>query len=164
VVTLALARFIYLSARPRVEVLGEVAGMAGLHATARHPGAKTESGLVLFRFNAPLVFFNAPHFKQQVMAVVAAAGPDLEWLVLDAVPITGVDYTGYTELADLAEILRQQGAELVLAGRMTEVEEVCQVTGINQRRIFSRTFPSLRAAVKAYRRRHAAEPSGQGHQ
>ncbi len=162
VVTLALARFIYLSARPRVEVLGEVVGMAGLHATARHPGAKTEPGLVLLRFNAPLVFFNAPHFKQQVMAVVAAAGPDLEWLVLDAVPITGVDYTGYTELADLAEILRQQGAELVLAGRMTEVEEVCQVTGINQGRIFSRTFPSLRAAVKAYRRRHAVGPAGQG--
>jgi high affinity sulfate transporter 1 len=162
VVTLALARFIYLSARPRVEVLGEVAGMAGLHATARHPGAKTEPGLVLLRFNAPLVFFNAPHFKQQVMAVVAAAGPDLEWLVLDAVPITGVDYTGYTELADLAEILRQQGAELVLAGRMTEVEEVCQATGINQRRIFSRTFPSLRAAVKAYRRRDAVGPAGQG--
>lgn len=157
VVTLALARFIYLSARPRVEVLGGVAGLAGLHSIDRHPGAKTEPGLVLLRLNAPLVFFNAAHFKQQALAALATAGPDLRWLVLDAVPITGVDYTGYTELADLAEILRQRGAELVLAGRMAEVEQLCRASGIDERRVFSRSFPSLRAAVKAYRRQHAVE-------
>lgn len=112
VVILALLRFVYLSARPRVEVLGEVERLSGFHSIARHPDAKTDRGLLLSRFNAP-------HFKQQALAAINAAGADMKWLVLDAVPITGLDYTGYAELEELAETLRERGAELMLAGRAT---------------------------------------------
>jgi len=146
VVILALLRFVYLSARPRVEVLGEVERLSGFHSIARHPDAKTDRGLLLFRFNAP-------HFKQQALAAINAAGADMKWLVLDAVPITGLDYTGYTELEELAETLRERGVELMLAGRATETEELRQAKGISENRVFSRSFPTLRQAVKAYRAR-----------
>jgi MFS superfamily sulfate permease-like transporter len=46
-VGLALVRFVKLTARPRDEVLGTVAGLPGLHSTERHPDAKTFPGLVL---------------------------------------------------------------------------------------------------------------------
>lgn len=150
VVALALLRFIYLIARPQVEILGKVEGLPGFHSITRHPGATTEPGLLLFRFNAPLVFFNAPHFKQKALAAIHAAGPDLKWFVLDAVPITGYDFTGYSELEDLAETLRERGAELVLAGRDTETRELRQAKGISGNRVFSRQFPTLRQTVKAY--------------
>ncbi len=150
VVALALLRFIYLIARPQVEILGKVEGLPGFHSITRHPGATTEPGLLLFRFNAPLVFFNAPHFKQKALAAIHAAGPDLKWFVLDAVPITGYDFTGYSELEDLAETLRELGAELVLAGRETETRELRQAKGISGSRVFSRQFPTLRQTVKAY--------------
>lgn len=162
VVALALLRFIYLSARPQVEILGKVEGLPGLHSIMRHPGARTEPGLLLFRFNAPLVFFNAPHFKQKALAAIHAAGPGLKWFVLDAVPITGYDYTGYAEMEDLAETLRQRGAELVLAGRETETRELRQAKGISESRLFSRQFPTLRQAVKAYHVMTEAENSGAG--
>jgi MFS superfamily sulfate permease-like transporter len=61
--------------------------------------------------NAPLVFFNAPYFKQQAQAAIAAAGPDLKWFVIDALPLTQVDVTGIYELEELAQTLRQRGAE-----------------------------------------------------
>jgi high affinity sulfate transporter 1 len=151
VVALALLRFIYLIARPQVEILGKVEGLPGFHSITRHPGATTEPGLLLFRFNAPLVFFNAPHFKQKALAAIHAAAPDLKWFVLDAVPITGSDFTGYSELEDLAETLRELGAELVLAGRETETRELRQARKISGSRVFSRQFPTLRQTVKAYR-------------
>jgi MFS superfamily sulfate permease-like transporter len=162
VVALALLRFVYLSARPQVEVLGKVEGLPGFHSITRHPGATTEPGLLLFRFNAPLVFFNAPHFKQKALAAIHTAGPGLKWFVLDAVPITTYDYTGYAELEDLAETLRERGAELVLAGRETETRELRRAKGIKESRLFSRQFPTLRQAAKAFRAMTEAEKSGAG--
>ena len=53
----ALARFIRLTARPRDEVLGKVEGLPGFHSIERHPGARTFSGLALYRFNGPITFF-----------------------------------------------------------------------------------------------------------
>jgi high affinity sulfate transporter 1 len=160
VVALALLRFVQLSARPRAEVLGKVPGLSGFHAIARHADARTEPGLVVFRFNAPLVFFNAPYFKQQALAAVHASGPGLKWFVLDAVPITGLDYTGYTELLELADALRRQGAELVLAGRMTEIAQLRQVKGLDERPLAARHFPTLLATRKAWLATKTPKPAG----
>jgi high affinity sulfate transporter 1 len=156
-VVLALVHFIRLTARPRAEILGEVEGLPGFHSVARHPTALSHPGLLLFRFNAPLVFFNAPHFKQQAQAAIAAAGPDLKWFVLDALPVTQLDITAYGVLDDLAQTLRARGAELMLAGRMTEVMELRNSLGIGEGSILARYFPTLEQAVQDYRAMCAAE-------
>jgi len=150
-VVLALLHFVRLTARPRAEILGEVEGLPGFHSVARHPTAQTHSGLLLFRFNAPLVFFNASYFKQRAQAAIDAAGPQLKWLVLDALPVTQVDVTGYCALDDLAQTLRAKGVELILAGRMTESIERREIAGIDESPIFARYFPTLRQAVESFR-------------
>src|SRR5262249_58223411 len=67
-VALALARFVRQAARPRDEVLGKVEGLPGFHSIKRHgTAARTFPGLVLFRFNGPLTFFNADYFKQRAL-------------------------------------------------------------------------------------------------
>ena len=151
-VILALLRFIRVTSRPRVEVLGEVDGLRGFHAKARHETAKTIPGLVLFRFNGPLVFFNAPYVKQQALSAMEAAGLGLRWLVLDTLPLTQLDVTGYYELENLSEALRFRGAELVLAGRLTETAELRKARGLGGEDLICRLFPTLRQAVRAYRR------------
>jgi len=151
VVILALLRFVQLTSRPRVDVLGEVEELSGFHSVVRHPEARTDPGLVLLRFNAPLVFFNAPYFKQRALAAIAAAGPDLRWLVLDALPLTQVDVTGYDTLDALSRLLHERGAELVIAGRLTETLEWMDSRGFGERRLADRHFPTLRRAVLAYR-------------
>jgi MFS superfamily sulfate permease-like transporter len=161
-VVLALLHFVRLTARPRAEILGEVEGLPGFHSVARHPTAQSHPGLLLFRFNAPLVFFNAPHFKQQAQAAIDAAGPDLKWFVLDALPVTQLDITAYGALDDLAQTLRARGAELVLAGRMTEVIELRKSLGIGEGSILARYFPALEQAVLAYRATLAAQSANSG--
>jgi high affinity sulfate transporter 1 len=150
-VLLALGRFVRLAARPNVEVLGQVPGEAGLHSIDRHPGAETVPGLVLVRFNGPLVFFNAPHFKRQALAAAEGAGPGLEWFVLDMIPLTQVDVTGMDALRELDAELERRGVLLVAAGRRLEVAQWLEARGLLQPRTLERHFPTLRAAVKAYR-------------
>jgi len=147
-VILALVRFVRLVSRPKVEILGSVAGLPGLHSTDRHPNAVTTSGLMLFRFNAPIVFFNAPFFKRSVLEAAEAAGPGLRWLVVDMIPVTMIDITGLQAAADVIDTLRTRGVVFIAAGRETEWRQWAE-----SRRFKSgyRSFPTLRAAVKAYR-------------
>ncbi|MCP5197065.1 MAG: sulfate permease [Gammaproteobacteria bacterium] len=151
-VGLALVRFIKLTARPRDEVLGKVDGLPGFHAVERHPGAKTFPGLALYRFDGPVTFFNAAYFKQRALAVADAAGPELQWFVIDAIPISHIDVTGLYVLRDLREVLEARGVTLILAGRKTEFLGWMRETGLYRPEYEERIFPTLRQALKAYRR------------
>ena len=151
-VALALARFVRQVARPRDEVLGKVANLPGFHSIQRHASASTVQGLTLFRFNAPLTFFNADYFKQRALAVADTAGPDLRWFVIDAIPISDLDINGLYALRDLREALEARGAILVLAGRRTEFLNWFREIGIYRDAHDSHIFPTLRQAMKAYKR------------
>ncbi len=147
-VILALLRFVRLVSRPKVEMLGFVPGLPGLHSTDRHPSASTIPGLLLFRFNAPIVFFNAPFFKRSVLDAAATAGPDLKWFVIDMIPITMIDITGLQAAADVIETLRERGIAFIAAGRETEWRQWAE-----SRRLKTgyRSFPTLSAAVEGYK-------------
>ena len=150
-VILAVLRFVSISAKPRVEILGQIAGISGFHATSRHPEAQTYPGLLLFRFNGPLIFFNAPYFKQQTLASIDAAGSDLKWFVLDAMPITQLDVTGYFELEDLVHTLHERGVELVIAGRKMQIINWHKKKGLSDKYFADRHYPTLRETVRVYK-------------
>src|SRR6201993_5642723 len=120
VVVLATLRFVRLMARPKIEVLGKVAGMPGYHSLERHPDATALPGLLLLRFNAPIVFFNAPYFKRELLEMVKTAPSALRWIVLDMLPITMIDATGLETTQQLADELGTRGIGLAAAGRRTE--------------------------------------------
>lgn len=143
VVLLAVLRFVQLTARPRAEVLGSIEGMPGFHALDRHPEAVVTAGLVLFRFNGPLVFFNAGYFKREALAAANQQGDDLRWFVLDMIPLTQLDITGIDALLDLQAELASRGVELVAAGRRSESSQGVPPV---------RHYPTLRKALQAYRK------------
>ena len=151
-VGLALIRFVKQVARPRDEVLGAVENLPGFHSIERHPSATTFPGLVLYRFDAPLTFFNADYFKRRTTDVADAAGPGLRWFVIDAIPISRIDVTGWYALHDLQMKLAQRGIKLVLAGRKTELINWLRDGGLYRPEHESLLFPTLRQALKAYRR------------
>ncbi len=157
---MALLRFVQLAARPPTEVLGKVKGHAGFHSVERHEQAKTTPGLVLFRFNGPLVFFNAPYFKRKALAAIDAAGPDLRWFVLDLIPLTQFDVTGIYTLQELADELKRRGAKLVMAGRRTEISQWLDRRGLLEHAHMDLHFPTLRQAQRAYRIEHGLSGHG----
>jgi high affinity sulfate transporter 1 len=161
-VVLALLRFVQVVARPLVEVLGEVPGHPGFHSVARHPDATTTPGLLLLRFNGPLVFFSAPFFKRSALQAVEHAGPGLKWLVIDMLPVTLIDITGIQAARELLEDLKARGICLVTAGRLGEMTEWSRSKKVTEsERLPIRRFSTLRKAVQAFRaeQREPASPS-----
>jgi MFS superfamily sulfate permease-like transporter len=153
-VILALVRFVHLVSRPRVEVLGSVPELPGLHSIERHPGARTIPGLLVLRFNGPIVFFNAPYFRQQALAAAAVAGPSLTWLVVDMIPVTMIDVTGLYTARDLIDTLRARGVVFATAGRQNEWRQWLARRGM-EGFAGARSFPTLRAALEAHQRETA---------
>jgi MFS superfamily sulfate permease-like transporter len=132
--------------RPRVEVLGEVEGFPGFHSVARHEGAKGLPGVLLFRFNAPITFFNAPHFKRELLRAVEDAEPGLRNVVIDLLPVTSIDATGLMTITELVDVLGSRGIGLNTAGRATEWGNWAAERGFNGRLVGK--FPTLRQAVR----------------
>jgi MFS superfamily sulfate permease-like transporter len=83
-VLLALARFIQIAARPDIELLGAQTNVRGFHDLRLYPDARTPPGIVLFRFNGALTFFNAGYFRERLLAAADAAGPELHAVIVDA--------------------------------------------------------------------------------
>ena len=148
VVALATLRFVKLMARPKVEILGQVEDLPGFHSVERHPRATTIPGLLLFRFNAPIVFFNAGYFKREILAAARAAGPHLKFIVVDMLPVTMIDATGIYTAQEVASELAHRGVSLAAAGRQTEWRVWAQSRKVSPNLKF---YPTLRAALKAFR-------------
>lgn len=150
-VVLAVLRFVQLSARPLVEILGKIDGEPGFHSISRHPNATVEPGMMIVRFNAPLVFFNARYFEHAIQNAIAKKGPELKWLILDAMPITQIDVTGYWTMRELIEKLQSEGITFAIAGRRQETIEWRKLRGLPSIDELSLPiFPTLRKAVRAY--------------
>jgi high affinity sulfate transporter 1 len=150
-VAVALAMLVLLirSSRPADSVLGRVEGLSGFHNVARHDEATTIPGLVLYRFNASVIFFNAAYFKRRVLATVSGR-PGTRWVVVDGGPIVHLDSTGADTLAALADELAAKGVRLMLADVHARVQRMLTRSGALERLGADAVFPTLRSAVEAY--------------
>lgn len=146
VVVLALLRFIKLMSRPSVEILGKVKGFPGLHSIKRHDDSESIPGLLLFRFNAPIMFFNAPYFKRELMRAIDQSDPGLRHVVIDLLPASTIDATGILTILDLVTTLNARGISVNAAGRATEWRLWADKRGIVDGRV--RFFPTLRQAIR----------------
>jgi MFS superfamily sulfate permease-like transporter len=148
-IALALLRRIYLSARPHDVVLGRLAGPDGVWVSRRHrPDATVPPGVVVFRFDAPLFYANAQHFADRIRAVMGEAPGPVHTLVVEAVGIDDLDFTGMHILAELDDALRARDVVVVIAhpfGRLgTEL-----TSGSLAQRFVGRVFNSVDDAVAA---------------
>jgi MFS superfamily sulfate permease-like transporter len=147
-VGLSLVVLLVRSSRPSDALLGRVEGVPGFHNVARYEGTSAIPGVVLYRFNAPLIFINAAYFKRRVLEAVAGS-PGARWFIVDAAPMVHLDSTGADVVAALAGELGAAGKRLVIAGTHTRVEQLLQRSGALEQLGAGALFPTLRSAVDA---------------
>jgi high affinity sulfate transporter 1 len=150
-VVLALLRFIRIVARPSWDVLGIVPGVAGFHSTERHATAQSTPGICLFRFNAPIVFFNSRYFKRAAFEAIGKLQCKPQWFVIDAIAVTGTDATGRHCLAELRQELAAQDITLVFAGRRSQTSEWLKSRGLREFDASTLHYATLREAIRAFR-------------
>ncbi|MEU4808705.1 SulP family inorganic anion transporter [Nocardia fluminea] len=129
----------------------------GYHDIARHPDGQRIAGLVLVRFDAPLFFANGQIFDEYVRSVVAKAPSPVEWVIIAAEPITGLDTTAVDELVDLDNYLTGKGVRLVFAEMKGPIKDRIIRFGVGDRFDGTHFYPTVEAAVDAFR--HRAEPA-----
>ena len=148
----ALLLLIKRTSRPPDAVLGHVPGMKGWHEVAHHQEATTHPDLMVYRFDAAIVFFNAGYFKKRVMELVASH-PDVEWFIVDGSTINTVDITGAEMLESLAEELASRGVRFGLANVRREVRNKLESAGALERIGTNFVFPTLNTASDAFHSR-----------
>jgi high affinity sulfate transporter 1 len=156
-VGLALLGFIWRAWRPYDAVLGRVEGLKGYHDVTRYPEARRISGLVLFRWDAPLFFANAEVFRDHVLQAIAAAPTPTRWVVVAAEPVTDVDVTAAEMLSALDKDLQQAGIELAFAEMKDPVKDWLKRYGLFTKLGSELFFPTIGQAVNSYLEMHPVE-------
>ena len=114
-VVIAIIEFLWDGWRPHFAVLGRVPGLRGYHDLKRYPHGEQISGLVLFRWDAPLFFANAELFQERLSQAVAESPTPVRRVVVAAEPVTSVDVTSADMLRELISKLGARGVELHFA-------------------------------------------------
>ena len=94
------------------------------------PGARTEEGLVLYRFGTNLYYANASRLINDVTALADHGGP-LRWMVLDGAAIGDVDYTAAAVLTSVIEHLRKRHVRFTVSAVLGPVREQLDRYGIS---------------------------------
>ena len=134
---------------PYRTTLGKVPGMRGYHDIRMYPEAETPPGLVIYRFDGPLIFANARTFRDEIR-VLARTDPPPRWILVAAEPMTDVDTTAADMLEELDDELEAAGIELVFAEMKDAVKEKIKSYGLGWQRDRRDFYPTVGSAVHAF--------------
>ncbi len=87
-------------------------------------------GLLIYHFAANLYYANTEAFQTEVLALVEAADPKLEWLALEASGIGDIDYTAAEMLGRLVPMLRERGVTFVATNVTDAVRAELERSGL----------------------------------
>ncbi|CRI67110.1 Sulphate anion transporter [Thiocapsa sp. KS1] len=146
-VGLSLVLFLFRTMRPRFAVLSRYED-GTMRDIAVH-NLPTSPKISVVRFDGSLYFANAGYFETRVLAVVAD-NPELEYIIIDGQGINQLDATGEEVLHHLAERLRAQGIEILVARMKKQFMDTIRRTGliriIGEDHFFSRVTYALQYA------------------
>jgi len=146
---------------PYDTVLGRVDGLEGYHDTHSYSDARHLPGLVIYRFDAPLIFANAKTFRDEVKRL-AKAEPKPSWILIAAEPVTDVDTTASDVLEELDETLNAQHISLVFAELKDPVRRKIERYGLTRTIDPHHFFPTIESAIVAFRDETGAQWTAAG--
>ena len=135
---------------PYRTVLGDIPDVPGYHDVDMYPDAVQLPGLVIYRFDAPLIFANASTFREEIRDY-ANAEPKPTWIIVAAEPMTDIDTTAADMLAELDRELEADSIALVFAELKDAVRLKIRTYEAAWLERDERFYPTVGRAVKAYR-------------
>lgn len=159
-VALSVLDFLRRVWRPHTAELVRVDGLKGYHDRARHPEGRVVPGLLLYRFDAPLMFANARVFADDLnrhLAVRSDDGDPARTVIVTAEPITDVDSTAAEMLEQFLADLAERRIELRFAELKGSVHEQVDRYSLLHGQMPDHTARTTGEAVKAYLRESGVE-------
>ena len=149
-VTLAILRLLYSIYQPTDAVLGWLPGVEGQVDIRKHKEARTVPGLVVYRFDDAILFFNADYFKMRLLeAVQSQAKPQA--VLFDAEAVSSIDVSGIAALREVRDTLAAQGIYFAIARARGNFLRMLVRSGMAREMEEKLLFGSVRAGIRAYR-------------
>lgn len=148
-VLLTLAHLVRLVSRPQDRIMGRLPDGGELVSTTRYPQAVPPKQIVVFLFQASILFLNGDYFRERALAALAAQ-PDAKWLVIDASAMLHADTGAVDALEALKAELDRKDIVLLLGGGHGDFCDILERSGlidlIGRNRIFATPAEALAAA------------------
>lgn len=154
-ILLALVNVVIRIYRPEDTLLGVIPGIDGYNDLAFSPESKPVPGVIIYRFEAPLLFFNAEHFRSRLLALVEQSSSKPSWVVLSTESMTQMDSTGAQALKDVHAQLKARGVGLAVARPKLYMRKYGQALRLGETIGQENVFFSIRSAVEEILRRQA---------
>lgn len=148
-VGLAMLLVLIRSSNPRDAVLGRLPGGEGFQDIQGHPQAETIPRLMVYRFEAGLLFYNSDHFKSRIRAHIKDAPETPQRFLLDAGYIPFMDSTGAASLEEVIAELSNQGIGFAVAGPNDSLRLMFERTGLKDKISDANIFLTIENAVAA---------------
>jgi len=113
------------------------------------PGARTEDGIVVYRFGTSLYYANSGRLLADLQAL-ATQGDPLDWLVLDCAAIEDIDYTASEILTRIVELAQQHHVRFVLSSVLPPVRRELDAYGISKKLDPDACYETAREALDAF--------------
>jgi high affinity sulfate transporter 1 len=133
VVIAALASLILILrivSSPHVAFLGRIPGTERYTDIKRHPDNETLQGVLLFRVESPLLYFNVSNVYHCVWEKVKSLEPDLKVVVFDLSTSAYIDSSGARLIKRLYLELEARGITLKVAEAHSEVRDILRFEDI----------------------------------
>jgi sulfate permease, SulP family len=115
---------------PHVAFLGRIPGTNRYTDIKRHPDNELIPGVLIFRVESTLVYFNVSTVYNTVWAKVKAISSDLKIVIFDLSTSATIDSSGARLIKRLYENLKARGIEFRVAEAHSEVRDILRIEGI----------------------------------
>lgn len=120
------------AARPTVAFLGRIPGTRRYSDLERHPDNEIVPGVLIFRVESSLLYFNTDHVQQMVWGKIQST-PLLRLVVADLSNSPHVDVAGARMLTGLQKKLAERGVQMRLAEAHAQVRDLLRAEGLEER-------------------------------
>lgn len=144
------------SARPQLHVLGRIPGTTSYVPVSGTEPVEQVPGVLVVLFATPLWYANADHFQASIGRALGRAVGTPRVLVLDALGMSDIDYTGVVALRAGVDELERRGITVAVARAGHTLRKALDRSGLARRIGEDRFFASVGEAVAAL----APEPPG----
>lgn len=154
-VLLALAEAFRRAMQPRRSIVAPDVHDGRIYEPFRPDALHVTSGIVVYRFGAPLFFGNADAFLEDMRELARAAPDDLRTVVINADGLGVPDATARDALLKSQESLRARGIELVFANARAVLREALAKIGTFSTVDEAEFVDDLKKVRRAGHERHA---------
>ena len=149
---ISLVQLLRAASRPHVAFLGRIPGTSRFSDRERHPDNELIPGVLIFRPESGLVYFNIDHVCTAILGRVSAASTLPRLVILDFSAAPRVDLQSAQALGDLANELTAKGLQFQAVEARSSVRDRLRSEGVDAKLGGINRFRSVADAVEDFQK------------